>query len=213
MTTTQLSKSVTLETRGPIALLWTDNPPVNAISSHVAKGIHAGIDLIEKDPAIKAAIIICRGSTFFSGADITEFGTPEDYPTWADADRKIDHGTKPVIAAIHTRAFGRTLAEQGQIRQDIARSRIEIEQARLLTLKAAHMMDTVGNKAARREIAMIKVVAPAMACTVLDRAIQVCGAGGVSQDFFLAEAYAKARSLRLADGPDEVHRESISTLR
>ena len=109
-------------------------------------------------------------------------------------------------------AFGRTLAEQGQIRQDIARSRIEIEQARLLTLKAAHMMDTVGNKAARREIAMIKVVAPAMACTVIDRAIQVFGAAGVSQDTFLAEAYAKSRSLRLADGPDEVHREAIARM-
>jgi alkylation response protein AidB-like acyl-CoA dehydrogenase len=109
-------------------------------------------------------------------------------------------------------AFGRTLGEQGSIRQDIARSRIEIEQARLLTLKAAHMMDTVGSKAARREIAMIKVVAPAMASMVLDRAIQVFGAAGVSQDTFLAEAYAKARSLRLADGPDEVHREAIARM-
>ncbi len=109
-------------------------------------------------------------------------------------------------------AFGRKLAEQGAIRQDIARSRCEIEQARLLTLKAAAMMDTVGNKAARKEIAMIKVVAPAMACAVLDRAIQVHGAAGVSQDTFLAEAYAKARSLRLADGPDEVHRESIARM-
>jgi 3-hydroxyacyl-CoA dehydrogenase len=106
MTTTELSKSVTLETRGPIALLWTDNPPVNAISSHVAKGIYAGLEAIEKNAAIKAVVIICRGSTFFSGADITEFGTPESFPTWADADRKIDHFAKPVIAAIHTRAFG-----------------------------------------------------------------------------------------------------------
>jgi alkylation response protein AidB-like acyl-CoA dehydrogenase len=109
-------------------------------------------------------------------------------------------------------AFGRRLAEQGAIRQDIARSRCEIEQARLLTLKAAHMMDTVGNKAARREIAMIKVVAPAMACAVIDRAIQVHGAAGVSQDTFLAAAYAKARALRLADGPDEVHREAIARM-
>jgi acyl-CoA dehydrogenase len=109
-------------------------------------------------------------------------------------------------------AFGRTLSEMGSVRADIARSRIEIEQARLLTLKAAYLMDTVGNKAARREIAMIKVVAPTMGCAVIDRAIQVHGAGGVSQDFFLAAAYAHVRTLRLADGPDEVHLESIAKL-
>ena len=107
-------------------------------------------------------------------------------------------------------AFGKPLAEQGHIRQLIARSRCEIETARLLTLKAAYMMDTVGNKASRREIAMIKVVAPEMACTVVDRAIQVHGAAGVSQDTFLAFAYARARTLRIVDGPDEVHREAIA---
>jgi acyl-CoA dehydrogenase len=107
-------------------------------------------------------------------------------------------------------AFGRTLSEQGTIRADIATSRMEIEQARLLTLKAAYLMDTVGNKVARAEIAMIKVVAPNVALRVLDRAIQAHGGAGVSQDFPLASAWANSRTLRLADGPDEVHREAIA---
>ncbi|MBZ5644440.1 MAG: acyl-CoA dehydrogenase family protein [Acidobacteriia bacterium] len=109
-------------------------------------------------------------------------------------------------------AFGKPIAEQGTIRADIAKSRMEIEQARLLTLKAAYMMDTVGNKAARAEIAMIKVVAPNIALQVLDRAIQAHGGAGVSQDTFLPEAWALVRTLRLADGPDEVHIESIAKL-
>ncbi len=109
-------------------------------------------------------------------------------------------------------AFGKPLAEQGTIRADIAASRLEIEQARLLTLKAAHLMDAVGNKAARAEIAMIKVVAPNVALRVIDRAIQAHGGAGVSQDTFLASAWAAIRTLRLADGPDEVHVESIAKL-
>jgi acyl-CoA dehydrogenase len=102
-------------------------------------------------------------------------------------------------------AFGRPLSKQQSVREDIARSACEIEQARLLTLKAADRMDKGGNKAAKDLIAMIKIVAPSMACTVIDRAIQVHGGAGVSQDFFLAHAYAAARTIRLADGPDQVH--------
>lgn len=109
-------------------------------------------------------------------------------------------------------AFGKPLAAQGVVRESIANSRLEIDQARLLTLKAADMMDKAGNKAARAEIAMIKVVAPAMALRVLDRAVQVHGGGGVSGDFGLAAGWAAARTLRLADGPDEVHRRSIAKL-
>jgi acyl-CoA dehydrogenase len=109
-------------------------------------------------------------------------------------------------------AFGKKLSDQGVIRAGIAKSRIEIDQARLLTLKAASMMDEVGNKSARAEIAMIKVIAPSMALRVIDRAVQVHGGAGVSGDFGLAAAWAAARTLRLADGPDEVHLESIAKL-
>jgi len=109
-------------------------------------------------------------------------------------------------------AFGGPLAEKGSVREAIARSRVEIDQARLLVLHAAHRIDTAGAKNARREIAMIKVVAPVMALAVIDRAIQVHGGAGVSQDTFLARAWAQARTLRLADGPDEVHLESVARL-
>ena len=109
-------------------------------------------------------------------------------------------------------AFGRPIAEQSVTLERIAESRILIDQARLLTLKAAWMMDTVGNKVARAEIAMIKVAAPNMACRVIDWAIQAHGAAGVSDDFVLAAYYAHARKLRFADGPDEVHRNQIGRL-
>jgi acyl-CoA dehydrogenase len=114
--------------------------------------------------------------------------------------------------AIGRTAFGRAIADHGVTHHWIAESRMEIDQARLLTLQAAHMMDTVGNKAARAEIAMIKVVAPNAAQKVIDRAIQVHGGAGVCQDFGLAAAYARARVLRLADGPDEVHRETVAKM-
>jgi acyl-CoA dehydrogenase len=107
-------------------------------------------------------------------------------------------------------AFGKPLAEQGALRAEIANSRIEIEQARLLVFKAAYLMDNSGNKAARQEIAMIKVVAPNVALRVLDRAMQAHGGAGISQDFEWAAAWANSRTLRLADGPDEVHREAIA---
>ena len=107
-------------------------------------------------------------------------------------------------------AFGRRLSEMGSIRQDIARSRIEIDQARLMVLNAAHMMDAAGNKAARKEISMIKVIAPSMALRVIDRAVQAHGAMGVSGDTVLAALWAHERTLRLADGPDEVHLESVA---
>ena len=109
-------------------------------------------------------------------------------------------------------AFGGPLAAQGKIRHDLAESRIEIEQSRLLTLKAASMMDRVGNKGAAAEIAMIKVVAPNMAQRVIDRAIQAHGGAGVSDDYGLAHGWVAARALRIADGPDEVHREAIAKI-
>jgi acyl-CoA dehydrogenase len=109
-------------------------------------------------------------------------------------------------------AFGQRIADQTVWQERIAESRIAIDQARLLTLKAAHLMDTVGNKAARAEIAMIKVVAPNMACRVIDWAMQSFGAGGLTEDFPLAALYASARTLRIADGPDEVHRNQIARI-
>jgi acyl-CoA dehydrogenase len=107
-------------------------------------------------------------------------------------------------------AFGRPLSEQGVVQQQIAESRIEIEQARLLVLKTAYLIDEVGSRGAATEIAAIKVICPRMACAVIDRAIQVHGGGGVSDDFPLASAYAWARALRLADGPDEVHLRTVA---
>ena len=109
-------------------------------------------------------------------------------------------------------AFGKPVAEQSVTQERIAESRIMIDQCRLLTLYAAHKMDMHGNKEARKEIAMIKVSAPNMACTIIDWAIQAHGAGGVSNDFGLSKMYAQSRTLRLADGPDEVHRNQIARL-
>jgi len=123
------------------------------------------------------------------------------------AERALEDMIRRVKSRV---AFGKPLSEQGTIRAGIATSRIEIEQARLLVLKAAWMMDTVGNKAAKSEIAMIKVIAPNLALRVLDRAIQAHGGAGVSDDFELAAAWANSRTLRLADGPDEVHLEAIA---
>jgi acyl-CoA dehydrogenase len=125
------------------------------------------------------------------------------------AERALEAMCKRALSRV---AFGKPLAAQGALRAEIAVSRMEIDQARLLTLKAAHLMDTVGNKAARAEIAMIKVVAPNVALSVLDRAVQAHGGAGVSGDFFLASAWANARTLRLADGPDEVHREAVAKM-
>ncbi len=123
------------------------------------------------------------------------------------AERALDAMCKRAVSRV---TFGKPLATRGNILDWIAESRIEIEMARLLTLKAAWMMDTVGNRHARTEIAAIKVAAPNVALKVLDRAIQVHGGGGVSDDFGLARAYAHLRTLRLADGPDEVHKLSIA---
>lgn len=125
------------------------------------------------------------------------------------AERALEELCKRIQERV---AFGKTLARQGVIMEWVADSRIEIEQARLLTLKAAYMMDTVGNKEAKAEIAMIKVVAPNMALNVLDRAIQGFGAAGISDDFPFAAHWANARTLRLADGPDEVHRSQIAKI-
>jgi acyl-CoA dehydrogenase len=125
------------------------------------------------------------------------------------AERALDLMRERVKTRV---AFGGPLADKGTIRHDIAMSRMEIEQARLLVLKAAHMMDTVGNKVARAEIAMIKVIAPNMCLRVIDRAIQAHGGMGVCQDTFLAKAYAGTRTLRLADGPDEVHTEAVAKI-
>jgi acyl-CoA dehydrogenase len=125
------------------------------------------------------------------------------------AERSLE---KMCVRASNRVTFGKPVSERTVTQERIAEARIMIDQARLLTLNAAHMMDTVGNKAARAEIAMIKVAVPNMACKVIDWAIQAHGGGGTSNDFGLAAAYATARMLRLADGPDEVHRSQIAKL-
>jgi acyl-CoA dehydrogenase len=123
------------------------------------------------------------------------------------AERALEKMCKRATTRV---AFGRTVAEQGVTRERIAEARIMIDSTRFMVLHAAWRMDTVGNKVARKEIAMIKVLAPNMACHVIDWAMQVHGGGGVSDDFGLANAYAHQRTLRFADGPDEVHRNAIA---
>jgi len=125
------------------------------------------------------------------------------------AERSLEAMCRRTLSRV---AFGKPIAEQTVTLERIAESRIAIDQARLLVLNAAHRMDMVGNKAAAREIAMIKVAAPTMACKVIDWAIQAHGGGGLSDDFALAYAYAHARTLRFADGPDEVHRNQIGRM-
>ena len=125
------------------------------------------------------------------------------------AERMLEHMCRRTMSRV---AFGKKISEQGVTIERIAEARIMIEQTRLLTLKAAHMMDTVGNKMAKAEIAMIKVAAPKMACQVIDWTMQAFGGGGTNNDFGIATAYATARMLRLADGPDEVHRNQIGKL-
>ncbi len=125
------------------------------------------------------------------------------------AERALEKMCKRTLSRV---AFGKPVAAQTVTLERIAEARIKIDQARLLTLKAAYMMDTVGNKVAAKEIAMIKVAAPNMACEVIDWAIQAHGGGGVTDEFGLSYAYAQARTLRLADGPDEVHRNQIGKL-
>jgi acyl-CoA dehydrogenase len=125
------------------------------------------------------------------------------------AERALELMCKRINSRV---AFGRRISEQSVWRERIADARCMIDQARLMTLKAAYMMDTVGNKIAKAEIAMIKVIAPNMACKIADWAIQAHGGGGVSGDFPVASIYAHQRTLRLADGPDEVHRNAVAKL-
>ena len=125
------------------------------------------------------------------------------------AERALEYMCKRASSRV---AFGKTVAQQTVTQERIAEARCKIDMARLLTLKAAWMMDMAGNKFAKNEIAMIKVVAPSMACQVIDWAMQVHGGGGMCQDFPLAYSYAHARTLRFADGPDEVHRNAIAKL-
>jgi acyl-CoA dehydrogenase len=125
------------------------------------------------------------------------------------AERALERMCRRSLSRV---AFGKPISQQGVTLERIADARILIEQARLLTLNAAERMDLVGNKVAKTEIAMIKIAVPNMACQVIDWAIQVHGGGGVSEDFPLAYYYAQARTLRFADGPDEVHRNAIAKI-